>query len=169
MSDTEFPHKALYSASVSTTPLLNEAADRVAIRNLIDAWGHCADRRLAKRQSELFTDNGIVEIYQNGEPGTIEPVAIRNGRAEIEVAVGTLKQYTATTHFTGQSTVSIDGDHAIGETYCLAHHLWKKDGKRTLMVMSIRYYDTMVKVDNRWLFEKRQLIIDWVDTRPSEA
>jgi hypothetical protein len=36
---------ALYSTSVTANSLTGEAADRVAIRELIDAWGHCADRR----------------------------------------------------------------------------------------------------------------------------
>ncbi|MGO8949502.1 MAG: nuclear transport factor 2 family protein [Ktedonobacterales bacterium] len=64
----------------------------------------------------------------------------------------------------GQSTIAINGDHALGESYCLAHHLWKKDRKRTLLVVSIRYYDKMVRSGDRWLFEERKLIIDWVDT-----
>ena len=33
----------------------NEAADRLAIRELIDAYAHCADRRDAKDQMALFT------------------------------------------------------------------------------------------------------------------
>jgi len=32
-----------------------EAADRLAIRELVDAYAHCADRRDAKGQTSLFT------------------------------------------------------------------------------------------------------------------
>ena len=32
-----------------------EAADRLAIRELVDAYAHCADRRDAKGQMALFT------------------------------------------------------------------------------------------------------------------
>ena len=32
-----------------------EAADRLAIRELVDAYAHCADRRDAKGQMSLFT------------------------------------------------------------------------------------------------------------------
>ena len=54
---------SLYNTSVSATALTGEAADRVAIRNLVDAWAHYADRRLAKQQAALFAEKGIVEIY----------------------------------------------------------------------------------------------------------
>ena len=69
----------------------------------------------------------------------------------------------------GQSTVTVDGDRATGETYCLAHHLWTEEGRRTLMVMSIRYHDTFVRQGGRWFFAERRLITDWVDRRPSTA
>ena len=34
-----------------------EAADRVALRELFDAYAHCADRRDAEGQKALFTDD----------------------------------------------------------------------------------------------------------------
>jgi SnoaL-like domain len=114
---------ALYSTSVKATSLTGEAADRIAIRELINAWGHCADRRLAQQQSDLFIPEGIVEVYQ-GDPTTTQPVTVHHGKSEIFESLGSLHQYDATTHFNGQSTIAIKGDHAISETYCLAHHLW---------------------------------------------
>src|SRR5216683_2773508 len=78
--------------------------------------------------------------------------------------------YVATMHFNGQSTVSLDGDRATGESYCLAHHLSvAEDGQRTLMVASIRYLDEFVKQDGQWFFAERQLMVNWTDTRPSAA
>jgi hypothetical protein len=91
------------------------------------------------------------------------------GRAELAEALKVLETYDATTHFNGQSTITLDGDRATGETYCLAHHLWVEDGQRTLMVMSIRYLDRFVRQDGEWLFAERQLIADWTDKRPSES
>jgi ketosteroid isomerase-like protein len=40
-------------ASISPT----EAADRLAIRELVEAYAHCADRRDAKGQMALFTED----------------------------------------------------------------------------------------------------------------
>ena len=40
-----------------TTISPQEAADRLAIRELVDAYAHCADRRDAKGQMALFTED----------------------------------------------------------------------------------------------------------------
>ncbi|GHO60519.1 nuclear transport factor 2 family protein [Ktedonobacter robiniae] len=163
----DFSINALYSTSVKASSLTGEAADRIAIRELIDAWGHCADRRKPEQQANLFTADGTVLIYE-GEPGTKEPVAVLRGQAGIIASLDVLNKYDATTHFNGQSALLIDGIRAVGETYCLAHHLWVENGQRTLMVMSIRYYDKFVREADRWLFAERKLIIDWTDSHPSQ-
>ena len=49
------------------TPLSpEEAADRLAIRELIDAYAHCADRRDADGQKALFTEDTHFVVYMNG-------------------------------------------------------------------------------------------------------
>jgi uncharacterized protein (TIGR02246 family) len=145
-----------------------DTADRLAIRELVDAWARHADRREPERQAALFTEDGRVTVYM-GEPATADAVQVLTGRAELTDAFAALRNYEATTHFNGQHTVTLDGDRATGETYCLAYHLWTSDGQRTLMIMSIRYLDAFVRRDGRWLFAERQLITDWTDRRLSES
>jgi hypothetical protein len=78
-----------------------------------------------------------------------------------------LNKYDATTHFVGQSTIlTLTDDRATGEAYCLAHHVTVDGGKRRLMVASIRYQDTFVKIEGAWLFAERRLYVDWIDERP---
>jgi hypothetical protein len=79
-----------------------------------------------------------------------------------------LRQYETTAHFNGQSTVALNGDAATGESYCLAHHVQIRDGRRSLMVASIRYLDSFTKQGGRWLFAERRLMVDWIETRPLE-
>ena len=68
--------------------------------------------------------------------------------------------------FVGQSTLfTLTSDRATGETYCLAHHVRVNGGKRRLMVASLRYLDTFVKIDGAWLFAERLLYVDWLDER----
>jgi len=76
-----------------------------------------------------------------------------------------LNKYEATTHFMGQSTVVLDGERATGETYCIAHHVSAFEGKRTLFIASLRYYDVFAKVEGKWLFAERKIVADWTDTR----
>jgi SnoaL-like domain len=145
-----------------------DTADRLAIRELVDAWARHADRREPERQAALFTEDGRVTVYM-GEPETTEAVQVVTGRAELTAAFEALRSYEATTHFNGQHTATVDGDRATGETYCLAYHLWSSGGQRTLMIMSIRYLDAFIRQDGTWLFAERQLITDWTDRRLSET
>ncbi|MFB6958015.1 nuclear transport factor 2 family protein [Streptomyces sp. NPDC056309] len=81
-----------------------------------------------------------------------EPTQELHGRDSLAPVFDHLNTYETTTHFNGQSTVSLDGDRATAESYCLAHHLSVDgDGQRTLMIASIRYLDELVKQDGGWL------------------
>jgi SnoaL-like domain len=155
------------SAQVQSTyvPLTGEAADRLAIKDLIDAYGHDADRREAEKQASLFTPDAILENIHT-EPGKEKETTMLRGHKELVAGFETLKKFEVTMHVNGQSTIEIHGDTATGETYCLAHHIYIDKGRRLLMIMGIRYYDTIVRVNGHWLFAKRQLNFDWVDRRP---
>ena len=146
-----------------------EAADRLAIRELIDTYAHCADRRLADQQAGLYTEDGKTLVYM-ADPATAEPVQTLAGRAEHEEAFRTsLAQYAHTFHFNGQSTVVLEGETATNNSYCLAHHVTEGEDGRSLLVMAIRYQDRLVKKDGAWLFAERRLTIDWSDNRASKS
>ncbi len=140
-----------------------EAADRLALRELFDAYAHCADRRDAEGQKALFTDDTRFAVYMDGEGG--EPTYVLQGREALTPVFEDLNRYETTTHFNGQSTVTIDGDSATGESYTIAHHVFGEDGTRKIMIASIRYLDTFAKIDQGWYFAERKLILDWSETR----
>jgi ketosteroid isomerase-like protein len=143
----------------------SEAADRLAIRELIDAYAHCADRRDAKGQMALFTGDTRFLVFMDATAA--EPAQELHGRESLAPVFDDLNQYVATMHFNGQSTILLDGDRATGESYCLAHHLKVgQDGQRTMMIASIRYLDELVKQDGQWLFAERRLMVNWTETRP---
>jgi hypothetical protein len=102
--------------SVEMTP--TEAADRLAIRELVDAYAHCADRRDADGQKALFTEDTRFVVYMDG-PGT-EPTQELAGREALTPVFDDLNRYEATTHFNGQSPIALEADRATGESYCLA-------------------------------------------------
>jgi ketosteroid isomerase-like protein len=143
-----------------------EAADRLAIRELFDAYAHCADRRDAKGQMALFTEDTRFVVFM--DYGSDEPTQELQGRESLAPVFDNLNIYAVTMHFNGQSTVSLDGDRATGESYCLAHHLSVDEGgQRTMMIASIRYLDEFAKQDGQWLFAERRLMVNWTETRPS--
>ncbi|WP_051800972.1 nuclear transport factor 2 family protein [Streptomyces sp. NRRL F-525] len=145
-----------------------EAADRLAIRELIDAYAHCADRRDAKGQMSLFTEDTRFLVFMDATTAA-EPTQTLHGRESLAPVFDNLNTYRATTHFNGQSTVTLDGDdRATGESYCIAHHIGVDDsGRRTLMIASIRYLDEFTKQDGDWYFAERRLMVDWTETRAS--
>jgi ketosteroid isomerase-like protein len=142
---------------------LEEAADRLAIRELIDAYAHCADRRDASGQMALFTEDAAFQVFMDSRLS--EPTYVLRGRDALAPVFADLRQYQATTHFNGQSAIRLDGDKATGESYCIAHHLTVAGVKRTLMIASIRYLDKFAKQNGVWLFAERKLMVDWTETR----
>jgi len=140
-----------------------EAADRLAIRELVDAYAHCADRRDADGQKALFTEDTHFVVYMNGA-GT-EPTEDLHSREQLTPVFDALNQYEVTMHFNGQSTMSLDGERATGETYCIAHHVFSPEGDRKIMLAYLRYLDSFVKQGGTWLFTERNLYLEFSDTR----
>jgi hypothetical protein len=140
-----------------------EQADRLAIRELFDAYAHCADTRDAEGQKALFTTDTRFAVYMDG-PGT-DPSYVLDGREALSPVFDDLKRYEATMHFNGQSTVTLDGDRATGDSYTIAHHVFTEDGTREMMVAWLRYLDVYVKLEGAWYFAERELILKWSETR----
>ena len=89
------------SKHLSISP--EEAADRLAIRELVEAYAHCADRRDAKGQMALFTADTHFVVYMNAKDPT--PAQELHSREALAPVFADLNQYDATTHFVGQSTI----------------------------------------------------------------
>ena len=137
-----FIHKGdVFNGSISISGL--EAADRLAIRELVDTYAHCADRRDAKGQMSLFTKDTHFIVFMDAR--SEKPSMELNRQEDLAPIFDELNKYEVTTHFMGQSTVILDGDRATGETYCIAHHVLASDGKRTLFIASLRYYAAFTK------------------------
>jgi hypothetical protein len=142
----------------------SEAADRLAIRELLDAYAHCADHRDVDGQKALFTEDTRFAVFMDGD-GTA-PTYVLHGREALTPIFEDLNRYEVTTHFNGQNTVTVAGDRGAGELYTIAYHLFTEGGIRKIMSASLRYYDTYTRVDGDWCFAQRELVLDWSETRP---
>jgi hypothetical protein len=141
-----------------------EAADRLAIRELVEAYAHCADRRDAKGQMALFNEDTHFVVYMDAKNPT--PSQELHSREALAPVFDDLNQYAATMHFLGQTTIlTLTRDRSTGETYCMPHHLTIAGDKRSLMVAALRYSDAFVKKDGVWLFAERLLYVDWLEER----
>jgi uncharacterized protein (TIGR02246 family) len=141
--------------------------DRVALRDLVDAYARAVDRRDVHAVAALFTADGrLVSRLHDAGAGT--PI-VRQGREEITAALTAgLDRYLLTTHVVGGQVVTIDGDGASGDTVCLAHHVYEKGGARRMLVMAVRYADIYARQPGGWGFAERQLTLDWREDRVLE-
>ena len=144
---------------------MRDAADRLALREPFDGYARCADRRNAEGQKALFTADTRFAVYMDGEGS--EATYVLDGREALTPVFADLNRYETRTHFNVQSTVTLDGDSATGESYTIAHHLYTENGERKIMVASLPYLDAFAKIDGRWYFAERKLLVDWTETRPS--
>ena len=83
------------SKHVTISP--EEAADRLAIRELVEAYAHCADRRDAKGQMALFTADTHFVVYMNAKDS--KPSQELHSREALAPVFADLNQYAATMHF----------------------------------------------------------------------
>ena len=149
---------------MNTEHQLQQAADKLAIRNLVDQYAYCADTRDAQGQMALFTEDTRFIVFMDAKSS--EPTQVINKRADLFPVFDNLNTYRATMHFNGQNTVlQLNDNTATGIAYCIAHHQTIQDGVQKLMIANIKYHDSFVKQNGQWLFSQRKLMVDWIESR----
>ena len=144
-----------------------EFLDRLEIRTLVDRYARAADRVDGDGAASLFTEQGALRIFHRG---IVDPVRERIGREAIATAFTGLSRYDVTLHVVANHLVEIDGDTAVGETYCLAHHVRSIDEGEAAhlsdLMMAIRYLDTFVRTVSGWRIAQRHLQLEFTEERP---
>ena len=110
-SPSGVPHKKSVALRIPWRPHL-------AIRELVEAYAHCADRRDVQGQMSLFNPETHFIVFMDTKSS--QPSMDLQRREDLAPVFADLKKYQATTHFLGQSTLVLNGDQATGETDCLA-------------------------------------------------
>jgi len=107
-------------AHVSISP--TEIANRLAIRELVDGYAHCADRRDTNGQMSLFTANTHFVVFM--DPKSNEPSMELNRRDDLAPVFADLNQYEATTHCGSEHCCSGRGSCDWGN---LLHHFHNRE------------------------------------------
>lgn len=140
-----------------TTMNVQEIADRIALKDLVDTFSNLADTKEIDKQVQLFTEDAEVTSYQ-GDKQTSH----LKGRKELgERFKAFLDQFTTVYHINGQQTVKIDGDKATGIAYAQVVLVSEKNGKRTMLTQGVRYSDEYERQDGKWLISKRISHFEW--------
>lgn len=130
--------------------------DEWEIRKLAMNYARTCDRGDGAGFAALFTEDAAID----------GPGFHVQGYDQLFGNPGALKQmYASTMHTVMNQTVTINGDTAEGETYCIAYHVNRPDaeGKTTRLDWAIRYQDKYVRRDGKWLYTHRQLLVEWTE------
>jgi hypothetical protein len=133
-----------------------DLADHQAIYRLSCLYARGADRRDPRIWQAIMTDDMVLISTGHcleGRDNAIKGLKLLEDR------------FLSTQHRICNQLYDIEGDQAVGETYCIADHL-RCDGEgRTIVTWTIRYQDRLRRIDGHWFFARRELILDWHDER----
>ena len=126
---------------------IQKLEDQLALKKLVDTFSNLADTKDTKAQMDLFTDDAEVISKADGK------TFVSKGKKDIEKAFADyLKLFDVVYHLNGQQTVEINGDNATGISYCFVTLIG--NGKKNQS--GVRYHDTYVKQNGKWLIKKRE-------------
>ncbi|UXZ05373.1 nuclear transport factor 2 family protein [Moraxella nasicaprae] len=130
----------------------NIHTERQALKDLVDTFSNLADEKKVAEQMSLFTPDAIVQTFIGGKL-----VFDMAGVAQIEKTFSDfLASFHTVYHINGQHSVSfVDENNATAINYCAVKLVETKDGKEILHDHSIRYNDTYVKENGKWLIKHR--------------
>jgi uncharacterized protein (TIGR02246 family) len=120
--------------------------DRIAIRELLDAYADAVSRCDASDWSDLWTEDSVWSLPDYPQyPDTIGKAAI------VDLWVTAMADYPGIMFQAWPGSIKVDGDRAVVRSW--TSEVYDKDGK----VHRDRghYEDICVKVNGRWLFQTR--------------
>lgn len=145
------------NTKTKTTMNIQEIADRMALKNLVDTFSNLADTKEIDKQVQLFTEDAEVTSYQ-GDKQTSH----LKGRKELaERFKAFLDQFTTVYHINGQQTVKIDGNKATGIAYAQVVLVSEKNGKKSTLTQGVRYNDEYEYKNGKWLISRRISHFEW--------
>ncbi|MHC0441714.1 nuclear transport factor 2 family protein [Flavobacterium sp. 3-210] len=136
---------------------VNELADRIAIRELIDRISMLGDQKKFEQLAQLFSEDAVSETILEGN--TILHIT---GRKEMARTFAEFLQKVETVyHFNGQQIIEFDGDNARGTCYCFITLIGSEDGKKIKTKIGAVYEDHYIRTNNQWLVSKRLGRFEW--------
>ena len=121
-------------------------------RRLALLYARCADDRDFSAMREIitpgFTQRGP-EWYCQGADAFVDQLAYLEAN------------FSATLHMVGNQLGSWTGENYLGETYCVATHIYQRDGAGRKLEMGIRYRDDIVAYNGGHRYASRDLVVVW--------
>jgi hypothetical protein len=128
-------------------PEIQRLVDESAIRGVLSRYVHALDAR----DWDLLRSCYHVDAREHRSRFDGDVAGF------IEWVQAVVAPYAATAHHLTTSTIQVDGDHAVAETYVLACHRMASDGTGSPhdLVVSNRYLDRFERRDRVWRISDR--------------
>lgn len=148
-------------------------ADRLALRELVDAYAFAVDQRDEAWFRSLWLPDARLTVHNGDGP----PQSDLQGVEAIATVTTMIQRFALTLHLVANHMGRLDpgGGAATGEAYCIGHHLTPTtDGRHDDLVMGIRYLDRYRRDETgAWRFARREVRKQWtrhqtVDGHPPE-
>jgi hypothetical protein len=133
----------------------------LALRQTAEAYAVAVDRHDPDMFAGQFAEDGVLIAPRGRFEGHDELRKVPPMMAEL---------YEATFHGVLSVSAEIDGDAAKAETRCIARHFYHDSADQHLCFeMTIRYQDDFVLSGERWLFSRRELLVDFTHIFPADS
>ena len=136
---------------------IQEASDRLEIRNLIDEYAGALDDGSTDRLVGVFTEDAHFFVTQAGSD---ESLMHYDGSSEIAEIMTLISPFGHTFHIMLNHQVKVSGDSATCLTYCTANHLIGEPAQANLE-MYLKYKDDLRRTPEGWKISRRQVIRYW--------
>jgi hypothetical protein len=134
-----------------------EAADRVAIREVLERYLFALDRRDFSGLASCFGSDAQAEyvLSASGPPERL------SGVDEIVSFLRRIEAFPASTHTWGNAGIQIDGDGAESDLLVTATLVNGPAASARVSVRGIRYVDRLVRSGDGWLIAHRRHAPIW--------
>ena len=131
-----------------------EIHDLTARRDIVRAIG-----AYMRGQDRLDRELQLSAFHEDAD---VDCGLLRGTREEFtDFAQGFLAQMEGSQHLIGQTDITVEGEHALGEIYFFAWHRLVEENERYDLFMAGRYIDEYACRDGRWAITRRRELIDW--------
>jgi hypothetical protein len=144
----------------------NNGAKNADSKNNESTGGHMAEdiaRDLALKYARYVDDKTFDKMPDIMHPDVVmaapefESVGVPAFTEKLQI----LHDYSGTMHMIGNQLGDWTDGTYQGETYCIAAHIYEKDGVARKMEMGIRYKDTITAIDGVYKYSRRYLDVIW--------
>ncbi len=137
-----------------------EFFEKEEIKEILNTFSIMADEKDIVGQTSLFTKDAIVKSYYNDQ-------LLSELKGHDDIFTGFrdfLDLFKRIYHINGQQVIHIDGELAVGTSYCLVSLVQENDNKTLRTLQGVRYHDEFIKINGKWLIKERHSYFIWRET-----